>query len=482
MGLVEALLTDARVWLGLVVTILDGLIIVLLVPRILLDERRRETGATLAWLFFIVLVPFLGLLAFWLFGTTRLRLRRRKRRKVEAEIAPRLGPLLPGEGPAPPIDEQLLHLTRRLDVADPVAGNAVTLYREGPATFDALEAAIDEAREHVHLVYYIWQADRTGERLRDALVRAARRGVEVRLLLDDVGSRPARGRFFRPLREAGGRVARFLPVLSRFLRVTLNNRNHRKIVVVDGATGFTGGMNVGDEYAGIGDPWRDAHVRIVGPAVNRLQEVFAEDWFHAAGEDLARQSYFPNVEPSGDAWAQILASGPDDDRWHGIHTLLFSAVNLARQRVWIETPYFVPDVSMALALQAAALRGIDVRLLVPAESDNPLVLYAGRSFYGELLAAGVKIYELPKAMLHAKTATIDDRIATVGSANMDQRSFRLNFEANAFFFGPEVAAELARSFEVVQAASERLDADAFARRPRRQRLAEALTRLLAPLL
>ncbi|MEN8180480.1 MAG: cardiolipin synthase [Pseudomonadota bacterium] len=462
--------------------LLDLAIIVFLIPTVVL--QRRESGATLAWILVIILVPFLGLLAFWLFGTTRLRLRRRKRRLAESRLAPALQQLQARSSivQMPGLPPTLLRLAEKLDEAGPQPGNEVALLRQGPAAFDALEAAFDGSRHHIHLVYYIWEPDRTGVRLRDALTRASRRGVEVRLLLDDVGSRSARRGFFQVLVEAGGQVERFLPVDPLSRQLILNNRNHRKIVVVDGEIGFTGGMNIGDVYAGLGEPWRDLHARIRGPIVHSLQEAFCQDWYHATGDDLVSTAYFPHIPGTGNVWAQLLASGPADERWRAIHTLLFAAINLARERVWVETPYFVPDPPIVMALQTAALRGVDVRLLLPGRSDLPLVLHAGRSFLDELLAAGVRVFELQDAMHHAKTVTVDGIFSTLGSANMDQRSFRLNFEANVFFFGEEVAGELERDF--LSLCSEAREVTEMNRQgiSRRQRLTEGVGRVLAPLL
>ncbi|RMG12760.1 MAG: cardiolipin synthase [Planctomycetota bacterium] len=446
--------------------------------------QRRESTATWAWIFFLLLVPYLGVVAFWLLGSNRLRFRRWRRRRLKAgasSIALRPTAPLPTGCPFP-ADPGLLELAERLDGVNARPWNAVTLYREGEATFAAIEEAIDSAHDHVHLTYYIWRPDRTGKRLRDALVRAARRGVAVRLLLDDVGCLGTPQAFFAPLAAAGGQIVRFLPLSRLGRRLSLNHRNHRKIVVVDGAAGFTGGMNVGDEYAGLQGPWLDAHVRVRGPAVQRLQEIFCEDWYHTTGEDLGADRYFPPPSTAGEEWVQFVASGPTTDRWHAIHTILFAAINRAQRRVWLETPYFVPDVAMALSLETAALRGVDVRLVLPGRSDHQVVLYAGRSFYARLLAAGVRIYEVPKGFLHAKTATIDGRVATVGSANLDQRSFRLNFEANAFFYGPTVAGALEASFERILERAREVDRAAHRRRPRRQRALEAVARLLSPVL
>ena len=455
----------------------------MLIPTVLL--QRRETGATLAWIMTILLVPFLGLLAFWLFGTTRLHLRRRKRRRIESRLAPQMQRLQTASDDsrttqaAPP---SLMRLAEKLDATGPQGGNDVLLLRQGSAVFDSLEAAIDQAQHHIHLVYYIWEPDRTGVRVRDALARAALRGVQVRLLLDDVGSRRTRRAFFTSLVQAGGCLARFLPVNPLNRQLALNNRNHRKIVVIDGALGFIGGMNIGDLYAGLGSPWLDLHARLRGPAVHSLQEVFCQDWYHATGEDLVSAEYFPPAADSGQVCAHLLSSGPADGRWRAIHTFLFAAINLARERVWIETPYFVPDPPIRMALQTAALRGVDVRLLLPGRSDHPLVLYAGRSFLDELLAAGVRVFELSHAMTHAKTMTIDGYLSTLGSANMDQRSFRLNFEANVFLFAASVASQMEANFLSFCAQAEEITLENRQKISRARQLAESLCRVLAPLL
>ena len=470
-------------WLNTGLLLLDVFIIATLLPTVV--QQRRETGATLAWVLTIVLLPFIGLLSFWLFGVTRLHLRRRKRRKVEEKLARALERVqvgLNGEQYIAGISPSLLTLVNKLDDIGPLAGNAVEIMREGEALFDALESAFDNATQHIHLVYYIWETDYTGTRLRDALVRAARRGVQVRLLVDDVGSRQAKAGFFAALLTAGGRVERFLTVNVFSRQLNLNNRNHRKIVIIDGSLTFTGGMNVGDVYAGRGEPWQDLHARIQGPVAYTLQEVFCQDWYHATGEDLVSSTYFPVIADAGSVCAQFLASGPADERWQAIHTVLFAAMNLACQRIWIETPYFVPDRPILMALQTAALRGVDVRLLLPGHSDHPLVLYAGRSFIDDLLAAGARVFEMQHTMPHAKAMMIDGNFATLGSANMDQRSFRLNFEGNMFFYGTEIAEKLEAHFLNVCADAKEVTESYRRRLSKRQRLTESIARLLSPLL
>jgi len=465
-----------------------------LIPRILL--QKRESGATLAWMFAVAFLPYVGILAFWMLGTRRIRWRRRKRQLAEAAIAPGIAASTESvrrfearaqETALASLAEPARELALLADkVGRPsCGGNSVELLVDAEATFSRIDAAIDSAEHHVHVEYYIWRADDTGRRFRDMLVRAVRRGIEVRVLVDDVGSREADRRFWKPLLEAGGRVARFLPVNVIARRYQLNNRNHRKIVVVDGRVGLTGGLNVGDEYFGRTASfakWRDTHVRIEGPAVARLQEIFVEDWFHMTNEDLARPRYFQDPVPAGDQRVQILASGPDDGRCHSIQLIHFAAVTLAKKRVFITTPYLVPDEPFLAALRSAAYRGVDVRLLVPGRLDEPIVLHAARSFYPELLEAGVAIHELGDAMLHSKTATVDGCWATVGSANMDRRSFLLNFEANAVVYGPLLARELERVFERDLANARRVELSEFRRRPFSKRVLEGSARVLAPLL
>ncbi len=465
-----------------------------LIPTILL--QRRESGATLAWLLAITFLPWLGLIFFWVFGTQRIRWRRRRRQRAEAAIAPALEATTRAvrrfeakaeEGPLAALPEPARSLALLGDrVARPCCGgNSVELLVDAEQTFSRMESTIGSAHGHVHVEYYIWRNDETGRRLRDLLVATAKHGVEVRVLVDDVGAREADRRFWKPLVQAGGEVARFLPVnlIARHFR--LNNRNHRKIVVVDGQVAFTGGLNVGDEYFGR-DPdlgaWRDTHLRIEGPAVARLQEVFVEDWFHATNRDLAAARYFPDPVPAGDQRIHVLASGPDDGRWHAIATIHFAAVSLARERVWLTTPYFVPDPAIVATLKTTALRKVDVRLLLPSRVDEPIVIHAARSFYPELLSAGVKIFEYEGGFLHAKTATVDGCWSTVGSANLDRRSFRLNFEANAVVYGPVLAEELERVFERDLARSRRVDPNDFRRRPPRARALEGVARVLAPIL
>ncbi|SHJ44373.1 cardiolipin synthase [Malonomonas rubra DSM 5091] len=463
--------------------LLHALTIPLLVFKIVL--QRRESGATLAWILVVIFLPFLGLLLFWLLGSTRIKLLRRKRHRAEARLTPSLERLRSQEqltGDDDLVAGSLYSLATRLDECGPQPGCRVEMCRDAEQIFNSLESAIDAAEHHIHLMFYIWEADTTGQRFCQALTRAAQRGVEVRLLVDDVGSYLTKTDFFHELVVAGGEVARFLPLNLLSRQVSVNNRNHRKIIVIDGTTAFTGSMNIGDLYAGLSHSWSDLLIKVEGLVVNELQSVFCQDWHHSTGKDLATEQYFPSTHISGDVCAHFLASGPSDDGWRAIYTLLFVAINSAQERVWIETPYFVPDPPILMSLQSAALRGLDVRLLLPQRSDHIWVDYAGRSFFDELLHAGVRLFTLDGTISHAKTVIVDRVFASAGSANMDQRSFRLNFEGNLMFFGKKIATELADDFLSQSQPAQEIDLASRAGLSHRERLKEGFARILAPLL
>jgi len=474
-----------------ILAVVAGYLLALLtILRIVL--QRREPTATLAWVLGIILLPYLGVLFYLLVGRRRLDRRVRQRRVRAAVLEPHLDRL--GEGVADlvvpsapeylckPQERELITLSNRIGLRYPTCGNEVKLL-VASRTYAALEKTIEEARDHVHMLYYIFEQDDTGAHFRDLLVRKAEEGVTVRVLVDGVGSFGA-STFMIPLTQVGGKFAEFLPVGQFSRRWHFNLRNHRKIVVVDGKVGFTGGVNIGDEYTGrkrkVG-PWRDSHIQVRGPAVNHLQEVFAEDWYYAAGEDLISERWYPEQQPAGDQMVQIIASGPDTDT-QPIQRIFFTAITSAESRVYLTTPYFVPDQAMLVALQTASLRGVDVKLLLPHRSDMRLVLHAGRSYYQELVDSEVEIHEYMPGVLHAKTMVVDDRWATVGSANMDIRSFKLNFEVNAVIYGPQFAKELADQFEEDLDRARQITAEDLRNKGLGSRMAEGLARVLSPVL
>ncbi|HSA21820.1 MAG TPA: cardiolipin synthase [Myxococcota bacterium] len=462
----------------------------LLIPRVVLD--RREAGATFAWVLIILFLPYLGALAFLFLGRNRIRRRSRRRLEIRADLKRSLQglptspdcPLNPKLEELPEPGRDIARVAVGVSQSPLMPGNRTEVYIDADHAYQRMQEAIEGARRHVHLMSYIYRADKAGRRFRDLLVDKARQGVETRLLVDAIGGSEVTRRFLQPLLAAGGKFGRFMPVFGGRAHFRPNLRNHRKILVVDNELGFAGGMNIGDEYQGRKikfAPWRDTHLRLQGPAVRRLQEVFSEDWRYTTGESLADAVHFSPVTACGPDLVQVVDSGPDHDH-QTIHTVFFTALNEANHRVYITTPYFVPDQPILLALKAAAWRGVDVRLLVPGRSDMWLVQLAGRSFYQELLDTGVKIYELRQGILHAKTMVIDGVWSTIGSANMDMRSFRLNFEVNVLVFGAEFAHRMEEIFLRDLDNSRPITLESCRQRPRRARMAESLSRMLSPVL
>lgn len=443
--------------------------------------QKREPVATLSWLLGLAVLPYIGFIIYLVFGPQKIRRHRLRRARSRAQLPPE-------QTPADEDAAELARLGRATTGLPMTIASDARLLIDGHAKYTALLADIARARHHVHLEYYIYASDQSGAALRDALVERAAAGVQVRLLLDAVGASGAR-RFFAPLLAAGGEVAWFHP--PRFGRIWqrtwMNMRTHRKIVVIDGAIAYTGGMNITDEQdeQRRSDAYRDLHLRLEGRVVSTLQQVFVEDWVYATGErDFISAIARADVAAASDAGrnirAQVLTSGPDS-QWEAIHRLHVGAIHAAKHRVWMTTPYFVPGEAAMMALSSAAMAGLDVRLLVPQRSDSLLVTLAARSYFGPLLQAGVKIYEYGPRMLHAKSLLVDDNLSIIGSANFDHRSFRLNFEVSMLFDDADIAAQLAQLIEGELASAPRV-------RQGRQRsllgarLPEALARLLSPLL
>jgi cardiolipin synthase len=476
--------------LAIVTTMGGYLLAFILIPRLLLDRRGPE--ATLSWILIIAFLPYLGAFLYYAFGRTRIRRRARRRQRyhfvfrnsLDRLPEPAVYKAEPAAVPLVKEAREIAKLAAKLTDTPLVPGNGLEVFISGPTAYNRMEQAIVSARHHVHLMSYIMRTDQTGHYFRDLLAQKAREGVQVRLLLDGFGAYPINGAFIRPLVEAGGHFAMFAPIFSRLSHWRPHLRNHRKILVVDGHIGFTGGLNIGDEYQGRKRrhaPWRDTHLSIQGPAVRYLQEIFSEDWFYATEEDLAEPEYFPVQPPQGPDLVQVIGSGPDYDA-ETIHRVFFTAINEARNRIHITTPYFIPDPAMLLALKSAAWRGLDVRLLLPGQSDLKLVQLAGRSYYRELLEAGVRIYEHRPGILHAKTMVVDGVWSTVGSANMDTRSFKLNFEVNIMVWGEAFATRMEEIYRQDISDSQRVSLADLDAKPRWAHLAEGVSRVLSPVL
>lgn len=438
--------------------------------------QKREPVATLSWLLGLALLPYVGFVVYHYLGPQRIVRHRVRRARSKALQRP-------AASPEDVIARELSRLGVAMTGLPPTTAIDVRLLVDGAAKYTALLEDIARARSSIDVEYYIFLPDRTGTALRDALAERARAGVRVRLLLDAMGSGKSSRRFFAPLLEAGGEFAWFHPMrLGRFWRRPwVNLRTHRKIVVIDGCIAYTGGINVTDEEDERlrADAYRDLHLRVEGAIARSLQVVFVEDWAYATGH----APVLPPVEADGAPGSyavQVISSGPDSN-WEAIHRLHVATIHSAERRVWLTTPYFVPGEAAMMALTSAALAGLDVRLLVPRHSDSRVVTYAARSYFDDLLAAGVRVYEYGPRLLHSKTLLVDDHLVIIGSANFDHRSFRLNFEVSLLFHDARVAGELERLVETDLAHSPRVRLDRD--RPLwTVRLPEALARLVSPLL
>ncbi|QJR15861.1 cardiolipin synthase [Usitatibacter palustris] len=420
--------------------------------------QRRSPTATLSWIFAFIALPFISGLYYLVFGPRRLLRRRRRyglaRRSLAGKVTDYIRSSCCQTKPRLSQDaDGLARVVARLGQGEPTFASGVKLLDRGDVYIDSLVRAINVAKHHVHCEYYIWEADRVGAYVRDALVEARARGIEVRILVDGVGSRSADREFWKPLTSIGGEVLHFNRLRFSFASLNFANfRTHRKIVVCDGAVGYVGGQNLHDPVSAVHSgkgAWHDMQARIDGEPVRRLQRLFLENWTYSGGifkmdlEDV--KHYFPPANEGRGLAVQVLASGPDDER-ASLHAFLLAAISTARYRVWITTPYFIPDEPLEAMLKIAVLRGVDVKVIVPLEGDSKVVTFASRTYCEALGAAGIHVFEYGPPMLHSKTMVVDQTMGMVGTNNLDNRSFRLNFEVAAAFYDHEVIEQLASHF------------------------------------
>lgn len=444
---------------------------------------NRNPLKTVPWIVVLLFAPIVGVIFYFFFGqnlSKRRIISRRTRKRMTMHLAQNdaeAHPRIPEEhAPLAAMLAATVH-------AVPLRGSRITPYTTGREKMEALLEAIGRAKNHIHLQYYIISDDATGRRLRDALVLRALCGVEVRLLYDDVGSRSVKHAFFDPLRAAGARVHPFLHVQFPRFTSKVNYRNHRKIAVIDGHTGFLGGMNIADRYVAGTEwgTWRDTHFKIEGPGVAGLQAAFLSDWSATTKRRPTDERYYPPLPRLTDDILQIVPSGPFG-KWRPLLQADCRAIAGARRRVWIQTPYFIPSDSLDTALQTAALGGIDVRLMLPSRSDAKAVDLATHSFLDDLLRAGVKVSFYTPGFLHSKLLIVDDTLTVIGSANMDFRSFEHNFEISAFVYDPEFNARMAAIFDDDLTHCRHIAPSEWFNRPRLRRLEESFMRVFSPLL
>ena len=475
--------------------IMDNILIInLIFALIIIFFQRRNPKTVWAWLLLLYFIPILGFVLYLIIGQDFYKTRMFKAKDIEGDLKYAVRK-----------QEETIY-KRRLKLSDPVmdnyrdlilynleAGQAVLtdnndirIYTDGKDKFRALYNEIKDAKKYIHIQYYIFRNDELWQALEPLLIEKAKQGIEVRVLFDSMGCRGMKNKDWERLEEAGIEVAEFFPAIFGSLQLRVNYRNHRKIVVIDGRVGFVGGFNVGREYLGLDKKfgyWRDTHLCIEGAAVTALSVRFILDWNYAAKENLfANDNLFeiPVFERNGNDPVQIISSGPDSPT-KTIHDNYLRLIHSAKDHVYIQTPYFIPDDSILDALKIAARSGVDVRVMIPCKPDHPFVYWATYSYIGELVEAGAKCYTYDNGF-HAKTLVVDSNVACVGTANMDYRSFGLNFEVNAVIYSRSTTAKLERAFENDMTLSTQVTRKVYDSRSLIIKFKEQISRLLSPLL
>lgn len=489
--------------INVTINIIWGITILTIIFVLIMENR--SPSKTLSWILILFFLPVIGFILYLVFGRNfrKKHIYARKEHNDYEKLQKMDSVHLEQESPVEnhskdslspsgiirneekPIISLISKLLENNNKAFLTHRNRIEIYSDGEQAFQALLAAVKEARESIHLQFFVFKGDGTGRILGDTLIKKAKEGIEVRLLYDAVGSWNIGKRFVKSLQEHGVRAACFSPVDFPFISSKMNYRNHRKIAVIDGKFGFLGGVNIADRYRHKDSYygfWRDTHLKIEGEAVHSLQALFVNDWTFSTKESLMLAAkYFPAHQITEINPLQVISSGPDSD-WESIMQGYFAMITLAVESINIVTPYLVLNESMLTAVKVSALSGVTVRLIMPSKPDHHLVYWASRSYYQELMEAGVKIYEYQKGFIHSKFITVDGLLSSIGSANMDIRSFTQNLEINAFLFSEEITAQLNEIFEEDLQNSKEITPDFYSKRSYTVRIKESFTRLFSPVL
>ena len=449
--------------------------------------ENRNAAKSLSWVMVLLFVPLLGLFLYLLVGQDHRKIKIISKKSIKKVNGRPVANLDLTEIDTKNLTDnqfKLVKLLHKNNESLGYASNKIEVLSNGETTFDALFEAIRNAKRHIHIQFFIFGDDRISNQLRELLIEKAKEGVRVRMIYDYWGSFDLSKRYLKSLRESGAYVRSFLPLRIRFSRSKINYRNHRKMVIVDGKIGFTGGLNVADRYiyGNTLGTWRDTFIRIEGAAVHGLQRSFLIDWYFVEKKLIQGSSYFPRPEKfPNENIVQIVTSGPDSD-WKAILQGISFAMVSATEYIYIHTPYFIPPSVLENCLQIAALSGIDVRLMIPVKSDSALSDASTSTYLGRAMEAGVRIYRYNKGFLHSKAIVIDDYISIVGSCNLDERSFGQNFEANAFIYESKTALQLKALFLQDIKGCEELSLDGWRKRKKFQKFKESLARLFSPIL
>lgn len=454
---------------------------------LMLLMENRSPVKSIAWIFVLILLPVVGLLLYILVGKNfrkKMVISHRSLAKWKERIETIKGnPML--EKSFPKQYKNFAYMAVNSSNSTLYVNNGVRLFTTGKEFFDSMFVEVEKARKYVHVEFYIFNSDTIGSKFIEILKRKAKEGVKVRVIIDDVGSWLMRKSSVREMRAAGIEIYCFLKVGLPAINSKVNYRNHRKIVVIDGDVGYTGGMNVADRYVegSKWGAWRDTHLRIEGEAVHGLQRVFLSDWYFVSRSLLSDDPlYYPTPDsPSGNSLVQVVSSSPDSE-WESIMQTFFMAIAQARNYIYLQTPYFLPNQTIVNALQCAALGGVDVRIIIPRHSDASFALKSSMTYIDEMLNAGVKVYFFEEGFIHSKTIVIDDNLSTVGSANMDFRSFEQNFEINTWIYDPEFAQTMKNIFLSDLEKSSQINLEEWRNRPRLEKFGESWARLFSPLM
>ncbi len=450
---------------------------------VVIISENRNPVKTISWVLILIFVPVVGLIWYAVFGqdiTKEQVISKRMYSKLKRRPLDEAG--TPEEVPYPEEHERLVHLLRSMDNTPLLGGNSMILFTNGADKFRHLLLDIAQAKEHIHIDYYVFHDDKLGNSIKNALIEKSLQGVEVRVIYDSFGSRQTGKAFFEDMRKAGIEAESFLKIAMPKITSRLNYRNHRKIVVIDGRIGYVGGMNIADRYVdgfewGI---WRDTHARVEGKGVQGLQSIFFIDWFFVSQTLITSRKYFPVLPNFGNVAMQTVNSGPLKDE-RQIAYGITQAIYEAKKSILIQTPYFIPPESVIGALQTAALRGVDVRVMMSKRSDVTMVQKASKSYVKQMLESGIKMFFYTKGFLHSKMMVFDESLTLIGSVNFDNRSFEYNFEIESFVYSEEVAANAIQIFGDDVKNSEEVLLKEWMKRPKINRFIESIFRLFAPL-
>ncbi|MFI9044947.1 cardiolipin synthase [Staphylococcus saprophyticus] len=470
--------------------------VILAFVLVFLDRDRRDATATWAWLFLLFVMPVLGFFIYIFFGRGIRKKRERGfahnqiedgMKRVQAQLQDSTNKISDSDNP---IVRKHRDIATTLLTKEPSFlsnDNNIDIYTDGHDLFSQMKEDLCNAKTYIHMEYYVLNLDGLGTEIINILEQKAEEGLEVKLLYDAVGSKSVHKSKFKKFRENGGQVEAFFQAKIPLINFRVNNRNHRKIVVIDGMTGYVGGFNVGDEYLGLNDKfgyWRDTHLRVRGDGVDALQLSFIHDWNSQAKREQLEYNmkYFPdNAYQGGNVSMQLALSAPSDN-WHQIEFGYMKMIMNAKSSIYMHSPYFIPDKGYINALRIAAKSGVDVRLIIPNKPDHIFVYWATITSVAQLIRDGVKVYTYENGFIHSKMMIIDDEVASVGSSNMDIRSFELNFEVNAFMYDEQITKQLKAAFLEDLKVSKELTEERYNQRSNWIKFKQSIAKLASPIL